>query len=586
MTLQLPDALAPWRQTLSLFSAELAIELGGMVRRLASAIGPPVAARHRGDDPDGYDGIAQSGPYDRMLQSEWLLADEMPDEFLRRAIMREQLFFRIARRSPLDELFSVALLDAGPTQLGAPRVAHLALLIVLAQRCAERGGVFRWGVLQEHPRRVYERLDVDTVRAMLDLRSAHEVDEAALDEWLDVLPHGDQRHRETWMIGGPRLARLVERHARASEQGRDFRESAMIAIDEPLDSRTRVLQTRIQRGGGRTQELLLPLPSENATVRLLRDPFSVAPAPVVRTPMVPEEFFFTANGSNLIAREPRGGLLLYKLRDGARPKQYEPMIGYPVIGAGGGKQRGASLAITQSGRLILAAIHGQTNRELLKVPPSFPLDAEGERKQLHPMVPLGHYMVDYAFIDVHGTCWVTRVGKETVAPVAENVAALEMFGGCANIARRSGDEWVIEGVDGDKTRLLARYPGSGTRAFFGSPASDSEHDGLVMALEQSVDRWTVATLKEVHTVTCPPDARVIGVTALKKQPRPSLVYADRFTIFVSLGNTWETMVKATLPITAAVVDASGPRVAYRTGDELFVFALDQRKVIYRVGRRW
>jgi len=558
MTLQLPDSLAPWRRELSMFSPELAIELGGLVRRLASAIGPPIAARHRGDDPDGYDGIAHSGPYDRMLQSEWLLADEMPDEFLRRAIMREQLFFRIARRSPLDELFSVALFDAGPTQIGAPRIVHLALLVVLSQRCAERGGTFRWAVLQE-PRRVHDQLDVHAVRSLLASRSAREVDEATLDEWNDLLPHGDRRHRETWMIGGARLSRTIERHARASAQGRDFRESSLVSIEEPLDIDERVLQTRIHRGSGRMQELTLPLPQEAATIRLLRDPFGVTVPPTKRVTEVPTEFFFASGGRQLIGREANGGVVLHRIGHGARPKTYEKLNGNPVIAAGGRPPKGASLALTHGGDLILGAIHRQGPKTLLKVPDGFPSAEERCSKQLRPMIPKSRYSVDYFFTDVNGNCWMTQQAREAIVRVGDNVAAMTTFADKPYFARMRG-EWHIETVENDSPRIIARHAGSGTHAFFGTPAAGAQCTGLLMALEEGPQRWTVISANGLHTNTCPPDARVIGVTAFGRFDHASLVYADRFSIFLSHVTSLDTVVKTTLPIEAAVVDPSGPRV--------------------------
>ena len=48
-------------------------------------------------EPDGYDGIASRGIYERLVTSEWLLADEEPDEFDRRAAMGEHTFTRLAR---------------------------------------------------------------------------------------------------------------------------------------------------------------------------------------------------------------------------------------------------------------------------------------------------------------------------------------------------------------------------------------------------------------------------------------------------------------------------------------------------------
>ena len=61
-------------------------------------------------------------------------------EFSRRAATGEHAFFQIARRAPAHAMSSVAILDAGPLGLGAPRIAHLATLIVLAARAVTPDG--------------------------------------------------------------------------------------------------------------------------------------------------------------------------------------------------------------------------------------------------------------------------------------------------------------------------------------------------------------------------------------------------------------------------------------------------------------
>ncbi|HSF40711.1 MAG TPA: hypothetical protein VLT87_13030, partial [Thermoanaerobaculia bacterium] len=141
MTVELPRPLAPWRPWLAIFPRDLALSLGPVLQRLSFAVGPLRMERASGEgDPDGFDGLAQRGPYERLLPSEWLLADEAPEEFLRRAAGGEHTFLHLARPVPGGSHLSVALFDAGPGQLGSPRIAQLAALIVLARR-AEAAGV-------------------------------------------------------------------------------------------------------------------------------------------------------------------------------------------------------------------------------------------------------------------------------------------------------------------------------------------------------------------------------------------------------------------------------------------------------------
>jgi hypothetical protein len=45
-------------------------------------------------------------------------------------------------------LGSIVLFDTGPDQLGSPRLAHLAILIVLIRRAHRALANFSWGILQ------------------------------------------------------------------------------------------------------------------------------------------------------------------------------------------------------------------------------------------------------------------------------------------------------------------------------------------------------------------------------------------------------------------------------------------------------
>jgi hypothetical protein len=117
--MDLPRPLAPWGAYLSIFPRDLALSLGPVLQRLSSALGPLKARRSSGEgEADGFDGLARRGSYDRLLATEWMLADEAPDEFTRRAVMGEHIFLRIHHPAPGGSRVSVALFDAGPAQLG------------------------------------------------------------------------------------------------------------------------------------------------------------------------------------------------------------------------------------------------------------------------------------------------------------------------------------------------------------------------------------------------------------------------------------------------------------------------------------
>src|SRR5688500_5377044 len=89
----LPRALQPWREWLDWFEPTLASALGELILRLDQLAGRSRSRAMRGRvEPDGVDDVRQRGPYERLLLSEWALADALPEEFIRRAANNEHLF--------------------------------------------------------------------------------------------------------------------------------------------------------------------------------------------------------------------------------------------------------------------------------------------------------------------------------------------------------------------------------------------------------------------------------------------------------------------------------------------------------------
>src|ERR1044072_6447494 len=148
--MNLPPSLAPWAGYLQLFPEEVSLALSQIIQRVAMLIdSPQPRLNEKEGEPDGFDGLNRRGTYERLLLSEWMLADELQDEFMRRAVMGEHLFLNRANSSPAGTRSSLALFDAGPSQIGSPRIAHIAALIVLANRADTARSTFSWGVLQQ-----------------------------------------------------------------------------------------------------------------------------------------------------------------------------------------------------------------------------------------------------------------------------------------------------------------------------------------------------------------------------------------------------------------------------------------------------
>lgn len=256
---ELPRALQPWRSWLGWFELELAVVLGDLVRRLADLVGDSAATAGRTiPEPDGLGDLRNRGSYERLVISEWMLADEMPEEFLRRAASSEHLFYAPTHRHSMVDRRVVAIFDCGPHQLGAPRLAHLAAWILLARRATELGGELRWGVLQE-PGRLHRSDEEQRLKQLLQARRLDPGQASHVAQWRDALEAESKtpelgRETEVWWIGG-----------------------ADAASARPVDRRLVVHET-LERGaleaafsaGGNLRRTRLPVPVDPVATSLLR----------------------------------------------------------------------------------------------------------------------------------------------------------------------------------------------------------------------------------------------------------------------------------------------------------------------------
>lgn len=139
MTARLPPALAPWTGALTALTPGFTLALGPLLRGLDDLVSGREPRPAADGEPDGYDGLARRGLPHRLLASQWLLADELPDEFLRRAVQRELLHLSPARRETRPRGLVVVVADTGPSNAGAARLVQLAALVVLHRRAEAHG---------------------------------------------------------------------------------------------------------------------------------------------------------------------------------------------------------------------------------------------------------------------------------------------------------------------------------------------------------------------------------------------------------------------------------------------------------------
>src|ERR1041385_2657671 len=241
--MNLPPSLAPWAGYLRIFPDEVSLALGPLIQRVAMLVGSPQPRLNENEgEPDGFDGLNRRGTYERLLLSEWMLADEIEHEFMRRAVMGEHVFLNRAHSSPVGTRASLALFDAGPNQLGSPRIAHIAALIVLANRADSAGSAFSWGVLQEPETPAYREVNATNVLTLLNARSYCEVSDVEVAAWEKQLATWTGLD-DVWLIGGKRLSRIQTE-----------KRSSRLYIEDVLDPGKRQLRLSCSSASGSSSE--------------------------------------------------------------------------------------------------------------------------------------------------------------------------------------------------------------------------------------------------------------------------------------------------------------------------------------------
>lgn len=330
---ELPQELRPWRETLQLFPPDLALGVGQAVRQVSRFLGPMrLPAKEDRGDPDGYRGITTRGRFERLLLSEWALALEIPEEFLRRAAMHEQLFTALAYRETGGIRRQLVLFDGGPMSLGRPRVAQLALLIALLERARAKQVRFSWGLMNDARRTQIAELTTSSVRRLLEGRSSRLASREDGEEWLRTTFAPEQAD-DLWLVGprgiGEQFPTSVRTVLELSEG------------DEPQGDQGATLELKLLRPGQAERSMRLELPPDPQSIRLLRDPFQTrAAAPQslgsLRLSLeAPPRF--VDGGRRILVELAGGGLAVLHATSGgapaARPTIYRPSSDRHVVAA-------------------------------------------------------------------------------------------------------------------------------------------------------------------------------------------------------------------------------------------------------------
>ena len=569
--MRLPPLLQPWLAWLALFPDDLAALLGDLLLRLHPMVGP--LRRHAAADtvdPAGVGDIVQRGSYDRLLIRQWAYADSAPDEFIRRAANGELLFTGPEPAHAEASLRSVALFDTGPAQLGEPRLAHIAMFILLARRAELAGAEFRWGILQE-PGVLQDTTGKESVLRLLKARSYAVPDAAALEQWHAVL---NDTASDCWLVG---------------------------AFDSPCPApvRARVLIHRsllgdqldvVLRQRRRDSTAILPLPPPQDCERLLRRPFeSVSRAAVHQI----------ARGAHSLKRAPLfgnvgnrvavgmldGGVTIYHVPDSPQASPGRPRQGgrrhhaESVIAAGLCNKSYCTVAM-RNGALHFSDFPGPLFHKTgsLPIPEQDDFHVVPGRRKHAPAFHLIHRTPTNVFERVlvldqngHLVCWSRRgkpggqLERTEFGVFARNVVgAVQVANGllfAVSLADRT-DAYILQ-ADANTAAHLYPVMHHGDRFLFGD-LKTWRGGGSVYALRLTDNDWPVGDRHGAERTMMHDQADVLGCARLADKERPGLVVLapGRLAIHLHVGGTRSTLVESTEPIALASFDAAHGLLAW------------------------
>lgn len=270
--MKLPKPLTLWHEIQSLFPDDIAELIHDIAKKLTPLIQNIKQVEMQGEmEPDGFNGLTKLVNYDRLLLTEWVLQDQFPDEFIRRAASGEHLFLDVQRVKNSHEKQCIVLFDCGPQQLGRPRLVQLALLILLARRANKENMGFSWGILQDCDCTLYDKITKNFIKAWLNQRSIIIPKQSHLDDWVYSLSSGTkQQNEEEYLAEQTTEFWLVTKNLLKP----NYLTTQSIRIIEPLLNPDYIdvsFESKVA-----SQSLSLKLIDEDLNVRVIRDPFNEA----------------------------------------------------------------------------------------------------------------------------------------------------------------------------------------------------------------------------------------------------------------------------------------------------------------------
>lgn len=603
----LPPALAGWARELAALPPPLVAALAPWLGRLSLAIGPMGSPRGAPTgELDGVDGLARRGSYERLLMTEWAIGLELPDEFLRRAGSGEHLFVAQARRQPSAARRSIAIVSAGPAQLGAPRLVHLAALIVMARRAAAAGAELAWGVLEAPDDGLLDGAAPEALERMLAARTSITATAEHAAAWHARLGASDG---DRWLIGdGPALAT-----ARALGAG-------TLRVHDPLEAGVAAIDVEITARGASTPRarIRLPLPAADEGARLIRDPFRRATATPVTMPAAGDltRLWFVP-GSRRLAIEINRRIELWPIPGSPREAPGKPRLAPPVppgsVLVALGARRRVPVAVMWSPdqphaiSMVDARLGPQTIHVALPLPVVKSLEGGLVSTRSAPRA--------CAYLDLHpgggsrdvlvidGPCGAMLVLEEPIPGVSSTYARLlgldedfdetevlgtAIYGDTAVFAAlRAGGEVQLRQISRRGVHVVAT---AARRGFAGSEADAGLRFGFAhptvrtwgpVAVRLDDRRWDVIRPGVTTTIRC--NTEVVGVYEDDAPRLVAYVPGGRRLRLVDEHGTRD-LPHAGGDIVAAAASSAAPVVAWATATEIVVYSLHHAAIVLRIPR--
>lgn len=522
--MKLPGTLAPWARQLKIFPDEISLAIGAMAQRLAPIIGTLRAVDEISDrEPNGYDGVTRRGLYERLLLSELALADDFPEEFMRRAVMGEHLFLNLARVAPKSKRMSVALFDAGAEQLGAPRIAQLAALIVLARRAQAASAHFAWGVLQDAALKTFDDVTESNVTSLLAARTLRNVKVEYFNRWRGRLADFDAV-ADVWLVGAPSLKNFPE--------AKGF---SVLSIEDVLEPNAATvkgkLQINVKAASGAERQTILELPEDAICTRLLRNPFEIyAPPEKANLDGNFSSFFFSDNGGKIFARGASNEILYLSVPNSPNAAAGNPRC-YRVAGGDG-----ILLAAGRLGKSIAAVSLGENGHLRLEYPKygnfqllagnyslkDFDFVLPGDDKTLLPIYNLRYPHSSYyraAIVDAKNNLIILH-GKENAANncvgdttlIATDVlAAARLENRFVFVGRNTATDQMQIVSYGETTEKRELPVAGATQALFGRGAAYADKHFGLLAVGDAENHFAIITESGERRIDASPNSRVVGV---------------------------------------------------------------------------